>query len=94
MKRKFVTEEIQEEKRSRADGCFSVLRKRKHTFEAPTPKRLHQYNVIEEKDRYITKLEDAINQMALKISELEYQLQITRTMCDKNIHRNNLIESF
>jgi hypothetical protein len=94
MKRKFESGNECEEKRSRADGCFSVLSKRKLSFEPPKAKRYHAYNVMEEKDRYITNLESIIKKMMLKVQELEYQLEITRTMCDNNIHNNNLIESF
>ena len=94
MKRKFEESSELVEKKSRLDGSFSVLSKRKHSFEAPQAKRYHKYSIVEEKDRYIQKLEDVIKQMMSKMQELEYQLEISRTMCDNSIHNNNLIQSF
>jgi hypothetical protein len=94
MKRKFEETNEDMEKKSRLDGSFSVLCKRKHVFELPRAKRYHKYNIVEEKDRYIRKLEDIIKGMMSKVQELEYQLEISRSMCDNNIHNNNLIHSF
>jgi len=94
MKRKFEDASEFVDKKSRSDGRFSVLSKRKQCFEAPQPKRYHEYNIIEEKDRYIRNLEDVIKQMMSRIEELEYQLKISRTMCDNSIHNSNLIQSF
>lgn len=94
MKRKLEDVESSGDKRAREDGQFSLLTKRKQQFEAPNAKRYHEYNVIEEKDRYISKLENIIKLMMNKVDELEYQLQMTRCITDNAIHNNNLIESF
>lgn len=94
MKRKFEDEECLGAKRSREEGQFSILTKRKQCFDTPGAKRYHQYNVIEEKNRYISKLENIIKLMMTKVEELEYQLEMTRSMTDNNIHNNNLISSF
>lgn len=94
MKRKLEDVGCSGEKRTREEGHFSILTKRKQDFEGPNAKRYHAYNVIEEKDRYINKLENIIKLMMNKVEELEYQLEITRTMTDNSIHNNNLIQSF
>lgn len=94
MKRKFDESIEIVEKKGRLEGSFSVLSKRKQCFEAPQAKRYHKYSIVEEKDRYIQKLEHVIKQMMSKMQELEYQLEISRSMCDNSIHNNNLIQSF
>ena len=94
MKRKFEAVECSGGKRTREDGQFSILVKRKQQFQTPNAKRYHTYSVIEEKDRYISKLEAIIKSMMSKVSELEYQLEMTRCMTDNTIHNNNLIHSF
>ena len=94
MKRKFDESIEIVEKKGRLEGSFSMLSKRKQCFEAPQAKRYHKYSIVEEKDRYIQKLEHVIKQMMSKMQELEYQLEISRSMCDNSIHNNNLIQSF
>ena len=94
MKRKFEGEKCPGVKRGREKGQFSILTKRKQFFEVPDAKRHHQYSVVEEKNRYISKLENIIKLMMTKVEELEYQLEMTRSMTDNNIHNNNLISSF
>jgi len=93
MKRKFEHVEAFEAKRTREDGNFSILSKRKQQFEVPNSKRFHSYNVIDEKNRYIEKLENIINLMMKKCEQLEYQLEITRFHGDR-YNNNNYIQSF
>lgn len=94
MKRKFEDLQALEAKKLREDGNFSILMKRKHQFETPDAKRFHSYNAIQEKDRYIKKLENIINLMMRKCEKLEYELERTRCNNDNAIHINNYIQSF
>jgi len=94
MKRKYEDVECSGVKRSKEEGQFSILSKRKQQFNNPDAKRYHAYDIVEEKDRYISKLENIIKLMMNKVEELEYQLEITRCITDNAIHNNNLIESF
>lgn len=94
MKRKYEEDGCSGGKRMRENGQFSVLTKRKNQFHEPEAKRYHAYSVMEEKDRYISKLETIIKSMMNKVEELEYQLEMTRCMTDNTIHNNNLIQSY
>lgn len=94
MKRKFEHVEAFEAKRIREDGNFSILSKRKEQFEVPNSKRFHSYNVIDEKNRYIEKLEKIIDLIMKKCEQLEYQLELTRCNEQRFINNTNYIQSF
>lgn len=93
MKRKFASSVTDETKRTRMEGEFSVLAKRKHNFEDRHAKRFHQYSVVEEQTRKIQQLEKTVYGMLSYIKELEYQLQTERTRSHYNDY-NRQIESY
>ena len=94
MKRKYQEVEECTAKKTKDSGNFSILQKRKNEFDMPNAKRYHAYNIVEEKDRYIVKLENIIKGMMSKIDELEYQLKVSRCISDTTLHNNRLIELF
>ena len=92
MKRKYNSEESEEFKKSRNEGCFSILTKRKNDFYQPNPKRHHAFSEVEEQKRTIRQLENTVQALLGHIKKLEYQLELQRISNHHGVLRQ--IESF